>query len=369
MGLFEHFPYTNFHELNADWMLRKLKNLEQRMTAAEARLDSAEARLDAAEARLDSAEGRLDAIEAELIVINNEITLIKNRCTALEARCTALEARCTDLESRCTALEARCSELETRMTNAEARILALENKMPFYLDYDGVNIPDPLDYVEIAQSNRPFYLRWVDGARISYFPLYGVSLNQAGDVCFLYFLDYDGSLSALISGNTMNPYCSIILRTSPALGAFWQASQFQLVSPDKLLPDFDSSKAEYLLKVNNDGSAVEWAESTAPVIIDYDSANLFSPFDYLNELEAGRVIYLRHVGALGNMNHVSMMPLLYWQHDTPTAPSVEHVQMTFLDINSEFAQLVNPSLTGNAPFQIVVTQELNGSPTITASAV
>lgn len=31
MGLFERFPYTNFHELNADWMLRKVKELDEAM--------------------------------------------------------------------------------------------------------------------------------------------------------------------------------------------------------------------------------------------------------------------------------------------------------------------------------------------------
>lgn len=27
MGLFEHFPYTNFHELNLDWILKTVKDL------------------------------------------------------------------------------------------------------------------------------------------------------------------------------------------------------------------------------------------------------------------------------------------------------------------------------------------------------
>lgn len=32
MGLFEHFPYTNFHDLNLDWILRVVKELYQKVS-------------------------------------------------------------------------------------------------------------------------------------------------------------------------------------------------------------------------------------------------------------------------------------------------------------------------------------------------
>lgn len=32
MGLFEHFPYTNFHDLNLDWILRTVEELYQRVS-------------------------------------------------------------------------------------------------------------------------------------------------------------------------------------------------------------------------------------------------------------------------------------------------------------------------------------------------
>lgn len=34
MGLFEHFPYTNFHDLNLDWILKKMKELESQSEGA-----------------------------------------------------------------------------------------------------------------------------------------------------------------------------------------------------------------------------------------------------------------------------------------------------------------------------------------------
>lgn len=35
MGLFEQFPYTNFHELNLDWLLERMKEIAGRMTTVE----------------------------------------------------------------------------------------------------------------------------------------------------------------------------------------------------------------------------------------------------------------------------------------------------------------------------------------------
>ena len=31
MGIFEHFPYTNFHELNLDWLLNAVKKLDKKV--------------------------------------------------------------------------------------------------------------------------------------------------------------------------------------------------------------------------------------------------------------------------------------------------------------------------------------------------
>ena len=38
MGLFEQFPYSNFHELNLDWILQKIKELEEKVDSIEDRI-------------------------------------------------------------------------------------------------------------------------------------------------------------------------------------------------------------------------------------------------------------------------------------------------------------------------------------------
>ena len=38
MGLFENFPYTNFHELNLDWIVQKMKALDEKVNSIEDRI-------------------------------------------------------------------------------------------------------------------------------------------------------------------------------------------------------------------------------------------------------------------------------------------------------------------------------------------
>ena len=100
MGLFEHFPYTNFHELNAHWILAKVKELLQRMAQAEEDIDVLEGRCDSLEERMTTAEGDIDALEGRCDSLEERMTTAEGDIDALEDRCTALESRCTALEAR-----------------------------------------------------------------------------------------------------------------------------------------------------------------------------------------------------------------------------------------------------------------------------
>lgn len=87
MGLFDQFPYSNLHELNLDWVIAKLKDVDKaQMTAQEAtdllnqvsgKADDAEAA--AAAAALDAANAHDDAGAA-----NNEYLLAKAASEAAE---------------------------------------------------------------------------------------------------------------------------------------------------------------------------------------------------------------------------------------------------------------------------------------------
>lgn len=75
MGLFEHFPYTNFHDLNLNWILGKIKDIdstvagvhqaeENAAASAESAAESAESAAASAEAASGSAEAAAGSAEA-----------------------------------------------------------------------------------------------------------------------------------------------------------------------------------------------------------------------------------------------------------------------------------------------------------------
>lgn len=44
MPLIDKYPYTNFHELNLDWLLKRIKELETKVAQLEARVKELEER-------------------------------------------------------------------------------------------------------------------------------------------------------------------------------------------------------------------------------------------------------------------------------------------------------------------------------------
>ena len=90
MGVFEHFPYTNFHELNLDWIVERLKYIEEHTT-----VDTV--------ARAGVAQNAQDISDLQTTVTNNETTAHNE---ALAAQNTATNALNTAYSASGTATNA-----------------------------------------------------------------------------------------------------------------------------------------------------------------------------------------------------------------------------------------------------------------------
>lgn len=150
---FKKFPYTNFHELNLDWLLNKLKNLEE--WAAQFDTDALLEEIRQLILKMVE-DGTFDEIFEEWVrPLRDDITDLQSDMTNLEGRVTALETSqaaqdviinglqttvaslvvtvneqgelITSLDTRVDALETSQTEQDTELTDHENRITALEN--------------------------------------------------------------------------------------------------------------------------------------------------------------------------------------------------------------------------------------------------
>jgi len=69
-GVFEQFPYTNFHDLNLDWILQKMKE--------------AISQVDINNAKVELLSDKCDEFQEELNVVNSAITAINNELEKVE---------------------------------------------------------------------------------------------------------------------------------------------------------------------------------------------------------------------------------------------------------------------------------------------
>ena len=99
MGLFENFPYVNFHKINLDWILQKIKSLESAVAALAVRMTAAEEDIDALEGRMDTAEADIDALEGRMDTAEDDIDTLQTRMTDAEEELLDHNDRIVELEA------------------------------------------------------------------------------------------------------------------------------------------------------------------------------------------------------------------------------------------------------------------------------
>lgn len=91
MAFWHRYPQTNFHELNADWILEQLSSLKtivdeftERVISMEDDVQDLKDRMTQAEEDIDAAEGRLDTAEGDIADLKDADIAIDGRLDALE---------------------------------------------------------------------------------------------------------------------------------------------------------------------------------------------------------------------------------------------------------------------------------------------
>lgn len=121
---FEKFPYTNFHELNLDWLLNKLKSLEEWA----AQFDTDALIEEIRQLILQMVEdGTFDEIFEEWVrPIKEDVTDLQGRVSALETSQAAQDVIINGLQTTVASLVVTVNEHGEIITNLETRVEALE---------------------------------------------------------------------------------------------------------------------------------------------------------------------------------------------------------------------------------------------------
>lgn len=140
MGLFEHFPYSNFHDLNLDWWLNAMKELEARVEALEERIEQLKQEIleevdkklaEFKEELLQEVQDKLDALKEELTAlidakISEALEPVIQRIEKLE---TDLEQLRYDFDECCAEVRTKISEIETEIDSINRRLDSIDTNI------------------------------------------------------------------------------------------------------------------------------------------------------------------------------------------------------------------------------------------------
>lgn len=123
MGLFEQFPYSNFHELNLDWILAKIKELDEKVDSIEDRI------LNEANAYTDK---QIALLRREFNELENEFIVFKSDINAQFAAYTANQDKAfADYKKL---VNAQIDLLEQEIRDARAELKTMLRQANAYTD-------------------------------------------------------------------------------------------------------------------------------------------------------------------------------------------------------------------------------------------
>lgn len=203
------YPYTNFEQLNLDYLLNETSKFSKRVEDLETITANHEVRIGTLETNVEDLTGRVGVLETD-------VGDLKDRMTEAEGDIDNLQSRMNDVEDDVEDLEGRVSTLETDMTGVKSDISGLETRV----SNNEANITN-LITENGAQNNQILQL----GSRVTELENHSVIANPGGTGANLNTISVDGVTYVVPQGGgggggsvvTANP--AGVLPTDPELSS------------------------------------------------------------------------------------------------------------------------------------------------------
>ena len=132
MGIFENFPYANFHELNLDWIMKEIAKYDDIITSFKAWMETHEVDYKTLKKRVDELSADMASFEADMQLSFNRLSAdLQSQINELDAESqrrlnAAIEAFQTQINNLIIQTEAKITELANDINRA---IISLDGRM------------------------------------------------------------------------------------------------------------------------------------------------------------------------------------------------------------------------------------------------
>lgn len=209
MGIFEHFPYTNFHNLNLDRILKRTADAEEAVKTSEAAALQAAADVASAEAKattaLNTANSALNTANTANTTANSAYALAKTS-PLFELVYDAIDSavRLTN----CITGEVVANETDKLITSGQAASILFNHPLRYLIDVLPPVDPSYLMYPNVIQM--PIVKVVIRATGKLYFAEAIASFSLSNGICITFNDPADGSIKKIIgTGNTSFNFASL----------------------------------------------------------------------------------------------------------------------------------------------------------------
>lgn len=117
LPFFSRYPYTNFEQLNIDWLLTTVSEFDARIKKNEEDINTLNGRVDTLEGRVDNHDIDIDDLKRRMSTAEEDIDSLEDRMSAAEGTISDHGLDISDLKDRMTAAEGDITNLENFDSN------------------------------------------------------------------------------------------------------------------------------------------------------------------------------------------------------------------------------------------------------------